>query len=156
MYLASIILGRRTKKKKRFYLHGYSGGGQFAHRFLYLHPARLRGVSIGAPGSITHPTRARSWPGGIGDAEKMFGSEPDFALIAEVPVQILVGEKDTETGMLSRDDVAGATRVERAKYLHSKLVERGVSATLSIVPDVAHDGNKCLPTVESWLSGLLL
>jgi poly(3-hydroxybutyrate) depolymerase len=37
----------------RFYLHGFSGGGQFAHRFLYLHPNRLAGISVAAPGSIT-------------------------------------------------------------------------------------------------------
>src|SRR5680860_1115071 len=36
-----------------FALHGFSGGGQFAHRFLYLHPERLSAVSIGAPGHVT-------------------------------------------------------------------------------------------------------
>jgi len=34
----------------RFCLHGFSGGGQFTHRFLYLHPDRLAAASIGAPG----------------------------------------------------------------------------------------------------------
>ena len=40
-------------RRDRFYLHGFSGGGQFAHRFFYAHPDRLAGVSIGAPGRIT-------------------------------------------------------------------------------------------------------
>jgi poly(3-hydroxybutyrate) depolymerase len=40
--------------KDRFLLHGFSGGGQFVHRFFYLHPKRLMGVSIGAPGRITY------------------------------------------------------------------------------------------------------
>jgi poly(3-hydroxybutyrate) depolymerase len=37
----------------QFLLHGFSGGGQFVHRFYYLHPDRLLGVSIGAPGRLT-------------------------------------------------------------------------------------------------------
>ncbi|KAJ7623640.1 poly hydrolase [Roridomyces roridus] len=136
----------------RFFLHGFSGGGQFAHRFLYIHPTRLRGVSIGAPGSITRPTKTHVWPADLGDAKEVFAIEPDFALIAKVEVQVLVGEKDTDTSMLSRDDITGATRVDRAKYLHGALVERGVSATLSVVPGVAHEGIKCLSTMERWLS----
>ena len=38
---------------ERFLLYGFSGGGHFAHRFFYLHPKRLAGVSIGAPGVVT-------------------------------------------------------------------------------------------------------
>jgi poly(3-hydroxybutyrate) depolymerase len=38
-----------------FDLFGFSGGGQFAHRFLYVHPAELRTVVVGAtvPGAPT-------------------------------------------------------------------------------------------------------
>jgi len=32
-----------------FALFGYSGGGQFSHRFCYLHPEKLWAASIGAP-----------------------------------------------------------------------------------------------------------
>ncbi|KAJ7780296.1 poly hydrolase [Mycena maculata] len=139
----------------RFFLHGFSGGGQFAHRFLYMHPTRLRGVSIGSPGSITHPTTDAAWPTGLADVDTIFGVVPDFALIARVPVQVLVGEKDTDTSMISRDDVAGRTRLERARYLHTALAGRGVSSRLDIVPGVAHDGIKCLPAVIPWLAGQL-
>lgn len=37
----------------RFLMHGFSGGGHFAHRFFSLHPRRLLGASIGAPGMVT-------------------------------------------------------------------------------------------------------
>ncbi|KAJ7460782.1 poly hydrolase [Mycena latifolia] len=139
----------------KFFLHGFSGGGQFAHRFLYLHPTRLRGVSVGAPGSITRPTTAQAWPTGLGDAASVFGIEPDFAQITRVPVQLLVGEKDTDTSMIARDEVAGRTRLERARFLHSAFADRGVASVLDIVPGVAHDGMKCLPAVEAWLAPLI-
>ncbi|KAJ7708846.1 poly hydrolase [Mycena rosella] len=139
-----------------FFLHGFSGGAQFAHRFLYLHPARLRGVSIGAPGGITHPTSAHAWPTGLADACTVLGIEPDFGQIGRVPVQLLVGEKDTDTSMISRDDLAGRNRVERVRYLHRALASREVASVLNIVPGVGHDGMKCLPVVEAWLGPLLL
>ncbi|KAJ7173680.1 poly hydrolase [Mycena filopes] len=143
-------------ESERFYLHGFSGGGQFVHRFWYLHPGRLLGVSIGAPGAITHPTREREWPAGLGDVERVFGvAGPDFAEMGRVRVQFVVGEKDTETGMIARDDVAGATRVERVRYLHGCLAGLGVEAELTVVPGVGHEGIKCLAAVEAWLSSIM-
>ncbi|KAJ7886011.1 poly hydrolase [Mycena leptocephala] len=140
----------------QFYLHGFSGGAQFAHRFMYLHPERLLGVSIGAPGAITHPDGAAAWPAGLQDAARVFGvEEPDFAKIARVPVQLLVGEKDTDGAMLSKDDVAGPNRIERVRYLQRALKGRGVEAELTVVPGVGHDGTKCLPHVEKWMKTLL-
>jgi pimeloyl-ACP methyl ester carboxylesterase len=56
------VAARWHIRTDRFALHGFSGGGQFAHRFLLLHPDRLHGVSIGAPGRVTLPTSER--PGG--------------------------------------------------------------------------------------------
>ena len=57
----------------RFALFGYSGGGQFAHRFLYLHPHRLTALSIGAPGNVTLPDFVRAWPAGLRGLEERFG-----------------------------------------------------------------------------------
>ncbi|CAF0999836.1 unnamed protein product [Didymodactylos carnosus] len=36
----------------KFFLHGYSAGGQFVHRFACLCSNRLLALSIGAPGSV--------------------------------------------------------------------------------------------------------
>ncbi|KAJ7493278.1 poly hydrolase [Mycena galericulata] len=139
----------------RFFLHGFSGGGQFAHRFLYLHPTRLRGVSIGSPGSVTHPTTAQPWPTGLADVKTIFGAAPDFTQIARVPVQVIVGEKDTDTSGIGRDEVAGRTRLDRARYLNAALFDRGVSSELSIVPGAAHEERKIIPAMEAWLAPLL-
>ncbi|KAL7917678.1 hypothetical protein ACQKWADRAFT_324452 [Trichoderma austrokoningii] len=57
----------------KIFLMGYSGGAQFAHRFLYLYPERLAAVSIGAPGSVTILDHSAFWPAGIADTEELFG-----------------------------------------------------------------------------------
>ncbi|KAJ6605824.1 Alpha/Beta hydrolase protein [Mycena sp. CBHHK59/15] len=140
----------------RFFLHGFSGGAQFAHRFAYLHPARLAGLSVAAPGSVTLPDPARPWPAGIADLRTLFDApEPDFAALARVPVQLLVGARDTDTALLARDDRAAMrTRVDRTRALHAALAAAGVAAELAILPGVAHDGPACLPALEAWLAPL--
>ncbi|KAJ7132304.1 Alpha/Beta hydrolase protein [Mycena epipterygia] len=148
----------------RFFLHGFSGGAQFAHRFLYLHPARLLGVSVAAPGGITHPGAEDAWPAGLGGVRALFGEggvelhgeEADWARVTQVPVQILVGGEDTDASMLPRDARAGRNRLERARFLHAALVRRGVArCALREVDGVAHDGMKCLPAFEEWLAPLV-
>lgn len=109
-------------KTAKFFLHGFSGGGQFALRFLYLHPERLRAVSIGAPGRITSPTMSEPWPAGLADLANVFGipNAPDFSAISQVPTLFVVGEIDTDTALLdtalnstTAEKEAGRTRVER-------------------------------------------
>lgn len=51
---------------------GFSGGGQFAHRFLYLQLERLHAVSTGAPGRITMLDENWKWPAGIKDVFEVF------------------------------------------------------------------------------------
>ncbi|RAK94840.1 uncharacterized protein BO80DRAFT_292835, partial [Aspergillus ibericus CBS 121593] len=68
--IATVWPGLDTEK---IYLMGFSGGGQFAHRFLYIHPERLMAVSVGAPGRVTMLDEAGKWPGGVGDVEGVFG-----------------------------------------------------------------------------------
>lgn len=71
---------------RRVLMHGFSGGGQFAHRFFYLHPERLAGVSIGAPGRATLLDDSRAWWAGTADVEERFGHRIDLAALARVPV----------------------------------------------------------------------
>lgn len=112
---------------ERFALFGYSGGGQFAHRFLYLHPHRLWAVSVGAPGSVTLPDPSRDWWVGVRDLEAHFGIRFDAAAVARVPVQVVVGEADLETWEITHREGgahwmpgandAGRARPERAAAL---------------------------------------
>ena len=154
---AAQIWRLRTDK---FFLHGFSGGGQFAHRFFYLYPERLAGVSIGAPGRLTSPDTDQPWPAGLSDARQIFGvpKAPNFHHMARVPVQFVVGEKDVDKSQLeivrapnAAEKEAGGTRVERIRWLKAALESKGVASELTLVPGVAHDGLKCLPALEAWL-----
>lgn len=145
----------------KFLLHGFSGGGQFAHRFFYLHPSRLLGASIGAPGRITPPDTEKDWPAGVRDAATLFGVEdaPNFGEMAKVPVQFVVGDRDVDTALLDLVTSPNAgevgTRVERIRWLRDRLAACGVQSELSIVKGVGHAGVKCLPVVEEWIKQLL-
>lgn len=55
--------------EKRF-LGGFSGGGHFAHLFMYLSPEKLHAVSIGSPGSVTMLDESLNWPAGIKDVSE--------------------------------------------------------------------------------------
>lgn len=147
-------------KINKFFMHGFSGGGQFAHRFFYLHPERLAGVSIGAPGRFTPPDSETSWPAGLHDVPVLFGISncPDFRAMAAVPVQFIVGEKDTDVSQLqvvkrpnAAESEAGGNRVQRIRWLHDAWEKVGVPSELTEVPGIGHDGIKCLPFVEKWL-----
>lgn len=150
---------------QRFFLHGFSGGGQFAHRFLYLYPERLAGLSVGAPGLVTVPDEHQAWWTGIGDIEKVFGIKVDFDTIRGVPVQLIVGEEDRE-----RDEItltkenrywmpgandAGQDRVERCQRLAQALQAKGVAVQLDVVPGIAHQGFDLLPRITAFFKEIL-
>lgn len=148
---------------KKFYLHGFSGGGQFAHRFLYLHADRLAGVSIGAPGRITQLTDDTWWLGTKGMRE-IFGAEPSIELIRQVPIHMVVGAEDVETWEINNpggpnwmDGVqhTGATRIERLRTLAANFRSHDIPVTFETVPGVAHSGGGVRPAVERFFSELL-
>ena len=65
-------IGRQVNvDQNRFDLFGFSAGGQFAHRFLYLHPERLRSVVVASPGTVTIPRTRYDWPTGFGDLDDL-------------------------------------------------------------------------------------
>lgn len=149
---------------EQFLLHGFSGGGHFAHRFLYLHPERLLGVSIGAPGRITYLDEDQPWYIGIADFKEKFGVPIRRDLMKQVPIQMVVGAKDTELAEINDPadpfwmdgfDRYGKTRVERLTALQKNFQENGIHAQLDIVPGVSHQGFKILDEVQAFFTNVL-
>ena len=146
----------------RFALFGYSGGGQFAHRFLYLHPHRLTALSIGAPGNVTLPDPVRPWPAGLGGLEERFGVAFDAGAVRAVPIHLVVGGADTETWEIAKspDDpvyVAGVndestSRISKLKRLRGALDALGSSTRLDLIEGAAHHGPAMAPAVTRWLA----
>lgn len=141
---------------ERFLLAGFSGGGQFAQRFAYLHPHRLRAVSVGAPGRVTLPDD-EPWPLGLGGVRDLFGVDVSLARLAEVPHQVVVGGADHAQDVLAaaaqdpREARAGTTRVDRALRLAAELTARGVPTETAVVPGVAHDADAVAAVVTDFL-----
>jgi pimeloyl-ACP methyl ester carboxylesterase len=149
----------------RFLLFGFSGGGQFVHRFLYLHPHRLAGVSIGAPGSITQIDDNRDWWVGTRNFKAEFGVDIDIAALRRVQVHMVVGADDTETWeitikpgdriwMEGAND-AGITRIERLATLKANYERHGIAVRHDIVPGIGHEGAKALEPVRRFFASVL-
>jgi poly(3-hydroxybutyrate) depolymerase len=157
----------------KIFLMGYSGGGQFVHRFLYLHPERLAAVSIGAPGSVTFLDDSAKWPAGVADVEVLFGKHINRNLIREVEIHLVVGDADVEVHggeefwiwlrkfkAAAKDGLPDGTtsnagrnkaqdkqivrnRLGTLKQLQASWEEDYIKAQLEIVEGVKHESLKC-------------
>jgi dienelactone hydrolase len=137
---------------ERFLIHGFSGGGHFVHRFLYLHPRRVIAASIGAPGMVTLLDDKKPWHLGTSNLEETFGIAADINALRDVRVQMIVGGDDTatweitvpETSRLYMPGVndAGETRIERLTSLKESFIAHGIDVQMEIVPGVGHEGWK--------------
>ncbi|KAI1097573.1 alpha/beta-hydrolase [Jackrogersella minutella] len=140
---------------EKAFMMGFSGGGQ-PHRFLYLYPERLAAISVGAPGRPTLLDEEQDWPLGVADAQAVFGKTVRTDLIAEVPIQLVIGSEDTR-------DVLGAgglppmkeTRVESIQQLRGSLAQAGIETQFDIVDGVAHDETGARNTVLGFLQPLI-
>jgi predicted esterase len=124
-----------------FDLFGFSGGAQFAHRFLYLHPGFLRSVVVASPGTVTLPTAQQSWPGGIANLDRLTGIAFDLEAVRKIRTLLLVGDRDVGTGNLNQSEQAnqaGRTRLERVRMLHQAWRQAGIPHGYVEVPDVGH------------------
>ncbi|KAI0837110.1 alpha/beta-hydrolase [Hypoxylon sp. FL0890] len=160
---------------EKIFLMGFSGGGQFAHRFLYLYPERLAAVSVGAPGRTTVLDDQRNWPAGTKDAGSLFGKPINRDVIKGVPIQLVVGDQDVKvhggeefwTWMrrlkAQRGAGSGAAenaekymfmdrgRLETIRDLRDSWKHDGIEARLDVVEGVAHDARGVRNSVLAFL-----
>lgn len=151
-----------------FFLTGYSGGGQFALRFFYLHPARLEAVSIGAPGLVTQLDNTLNWPKGIKGIESLFaGLSVDLSSLRNVGVQLFVGSDDTKKpgGGLVEWLRGRKDTVKEIKELSSSILNRnesmlklqegfksaGIQFEFEIINGMAHENGKAVPKIIEFL-----
>ena len=141
----------------KFALHGFSGGGQYAHRFAYLHAARLSAVSIGAPGRITRIDPDVPWWLGTADLRERFGQDLDLEALRTVPVQMVVGAEDTETWEIEEPglDAGGDTRVARLTSLRDNFEAYGIDVRFDLVPGIGHRGLQLQEVVQQFFGEVL-
>ena len=140
-------LGCDTSKVDIF---GFSGGAQFAHRFAFAHPQRVRQLVLGAAGWYTMPDRSVSYPYGIGDSRGLDAVSFRASYIARTQVLVVVGQEDNEAhdDELNRSRMVtkgqGENRVQRAfawTDAMNRLAHRCGecnSAEMMLLPGVGH------------------
>ena len=102
---------------------------------------------------------------GTRDVGARFGVSIDHAALRRVKALVVVGAADVETWEITHApgsphwmegaNDAGRTRIERATTLTKSLQDNGVSAELTLVPNVAHDMMGVLPVVKAFLRKVL-
>lgn len=149
----------------RVMMYGFSGGGHFTHRFLYLHPERLLAASIGAPGVVTLLDFDHDFWVGVRDFEKVFGKAVDLEAMRKVAVQMVIGGDDLETWEITIKpddawympgaDLAGATRNDRMRALKRSFEQHGIAVRHDIVPGIAHDDRELIGQVKDFFAETL-
>jgi pimeloyl-ACP methyl ester carboxylesterase len=132
----------------QFRLFGFSGGAQFAHRYLMAHPERVARAVFAAAGWYTFPDDQQRFPYGIRPTRALRGVTFNPERFLRVPINVLIGESDVESKRLRRtkraDAQQGTNRLERARNwvaaLHAAadLYRIDSRASLTVVPGVDH------------------
>jgi len=114
------VLNLTGADPSRLYLFGYSGGGQFVHRYAMAHPQRVAAVVVGAAGWYTLPQKDNSYPHGVGLCRDLPSLRFDTASFLRIPMTVVIGDQD-----IDRDDelnkspridlLQGRNRLERAQ-----------------------------------------
>jgi pimeloyl-ACP methyl ester carboxylesterase len=149
----------------RVMMYGFSGGGHFTHRFLFLHPERLLAASIGAPGVVTLLDFGHDFWVGVRDFEEKFGKKIDLEAMRQVAVQMVIGGDDVETWEITitpKDawwmpgaDLAGANRNDRIRSLKASLEMHGIDVRLDVVPGITHDDRDLITHVKEFFAKAL-
>jgi len=131
------------------YLSGYSGGGQFVHRYTMAHPERVASAVIGAAGWYTFPDNKQCYPRGIASTKSLPNLRFDQSRFLRVPMTVIVGdqdnERDPELNKSPRiDRQQGLNRVERARNwvesMNLAAAAHGITThhRLTVLPGIGH------------------
>lgn len=120
------------------HLFGFSGGGQFAHRYAMFYPKRVARMVLGAPGWYTFPDPERDYPFGLRSSSAWPKLRFTPFRFLRIPTLVIVGEEDD-----IRDDDLNRSRQIDAKqgFNRQERGERWVNAmrALSRAYDIDSD-----------------
>ncbi len=142
-----------TSSKLHFF--GFSGGGQFVHRYAMAYPDRVAAAAVAAAGWYTFPDPARAYPLGIGKSGDLEDINFGVAEFLKIRFLALVGTLDTKRDKSLNQSteicsVQGDTRVERARRwvtaMNNCANEMGMEqkSRLIEIPGVGHSFKKCM------------
>jgi len=104
----------------KFYLFGYSGGGQFSHRYAMAHPDDVARLAVGAAGWYTFPDSKIRYPQGTLNSGDLQNVVFDPNRYLRVPGAVFVGDLDNQqdSSLYSTDSInlqQGYNRFERGQ-----------------------------------------
>jgi len=102
------------------HLFGFSGGGQFAHRYAMFYPKRVARMVLAATGWDSFPDPERRYPYGIRSSKDWPKLKFSMERFLQIPTLVMVGEEDDlRDPDLNKaraiDSFQGLNRVERAE-----------------------------------------
>jgi len=139
----------------QIYMFGYSGGGQFVHRYAMAYPEQVAGIVIGAAGWYTFPDINHVFPYGIRSRKNLPDVCFDPSRFLRVPATVFVGDKDLQRDDALRksrsiDSQQGETRVTRGLHwvqaMQHAANERGIinRYQFELLKDVDHSFSRCV------------
>ncbi|MDH3207668.1 MAG: hypothetical protein OEO79_13785 [Gemmatimonadota bacterium] len=134
---------------QRLLMFGYSGGGQFTHRFAMAYPKAVRAAVVAAAGWYTFPEPDTRYPLGLRVGRRLPGVHLQERALLRVPILTIVGGGDTERDASLRqsprlDRHQGHNRVERAlrwvAAMREAAARQGLSARIELqtIPATGH------------------
>ena len=112
-------ISKTWKLRPKIFLHGFSAGAQFAHRYAFHHPERVVGVSAHSGGS---------WA-------KLDGDDRINPEAKAIPFVLSCGEDDKGSG----GPPGTATRIEGVKRFAADLQSLGFTIEMKTWPGIGHD-----------------
>ncbi len=139
----------------KLYMFGYSGGGQFVHRYAMAYPQKVKRIVVAAPGWYTFPDHKIKYPRGIRRTRKLPGITFDPAQFLSIPACVMVGDqdvyRDAELNTSCHvDRQQGLNRLERGRAwirsMQNAARERNMNTEFDfqILPGCNHSFLKCM------------
>ena len=139
----------------RCYFFGFSGGGQFVHRYAMAYPGRVKAAVLGAPGWYTYPDSAVEYPFGLRDARSRLGDSFDPEEFLQIPIAVFVGERDVarDASLNTRPTIdrrQGMNRLDRGRYwiaaMRAEAERRDIASRFEfqVLPRAGHSFLECM------------
>ncbi|MEA3435758.1 MAG: hypothetical protein U9R43_04785 [Thermodesulfobacteriota bacterium] len=147
-----LLTGANTDS---LYMFGYSGGGQFAHRYAMAYPQNVARIVVAAAGWYTFPDSNVNYPRGIKKAKGLRHIIFSSSRFLSIPACVIVGERDkhrdVELNKSERiDNQQGLNRLERGKAWIQAMADAARASDLNteydfkVLPGCNHSFLKCM------------
>ncbi len=137
------------------YMFGYSGGGQFVHRYAMAYPQNVARIVVAAAGWYTFPDSNVNYPRGIKNAKGLRHITFSPSRFLSIPACVIVGKRDkhrdVELNKSERiDNQQGLNRLERGRAWIQAMTDAARASDLDteyvfkVLPSCNHSYLKCM------------